>query len=75
MGATQFEKLFAIIMPSRTDLRDPLQLAAALTDLHIDIVDGVPAPEEKALPPYREGMGVKGPGVGAWRAHMNVLKM
>lgn len=54
-------------MPSRTDLRDSLQLAAALTDLKIDIVDGKAAPEDqKAFPPHAEDFGTHNPAMGAW---------
>ncbi|KAF2211821.1 glycosyltransferase family 25 protein, partial [Cercospora zeae-maydis SCOH1-5] len=70
-----FEKLYSIIMPSRTDLRDSLQLAAALTDLNIDIVDGSAAPEDpKAFPPHQPDFGTQNPAIGAWRAHMDVLR-
>lgn len=63
-------------MPSRTDLRDSLQLAAALTDLKIDIVDGRSAPkDEKAFPQHPDGFGTHNHAMGAWRAHMDVLRM
>ncbi|CAK1357441.1 hypothetical protein CB0940_07823 [Cercospora beticola] len=71
-----FEKLYSIIMPSRTDLRDSLQLAAALTDLKIDIVDGKTAPQDpKAFPPHADDFGTNNSAIGAWRAHMDVLRM
>ncbi|PPJ50604.1 hypothetical protein CBER1_05724 [Cercospora berteroae] len=61
-----FEQLYSIIMPSRTDLRDSLQLAAALTNLKIDIVDGKPPPQDKkAFPPHPDDLNTNDTAMGA----------
>jgi hypothetical protein len=39
--AAQFQKIFVINLPSRTDHRDSMALASAFTDLQIEYVDGV----------------------------------
>jgi hypothetical protein len=66
-----------ISLPTRTDMRDAAALAAAFTDLDIEIVDGVPGTEviNRTLPPGAIEHGLNGNGLGAWRAHMNVAKM
>lgn len=63
-------------MPSRTDRRDSLVLAAANTDLRVDFIDGLSndAVADKALPPDTKpsdfGHGI----IGSWRAHMNAIQ-
>jgi hypothetical protein len=72
-----FQKIFMISLPQRTDLRDAATLAAAFTGLDIEFVDGVPGTDVsyKVLPVGATEHGLGGPGLGAWRAHMNVAKM
>lgn len=65
-------------MPSRTDRRDAVSLAAAVSDFQIDFIDGVGGDSipEKALPPGGSGESVKlAKGIrGSWRSHMNALR-
>lgn len=70
----QFQKIFVIGMPSRTDKKDALVLAAASSGLDLEFVDGVDGDDviEKALPPTK-GNVAKG-ALGAWRAHANILR-
>ena len=71
----QFQKIFVINLPSRTDHRDSMSLAAALTGLRIDYVDGVTEVDEKSLPPGGKEVKLDSGGSGNWRAHMNVARM
>jgi len=70
----QFEKIFVISLPSRTDHRDAVVLASHLTGLTVDIVDGIAHVDDKARPPGAEKFITTG-ALGAWRAHMNTLQM
>ena len=71
----QFQKIFVINLPSRTDHRDSMSLAAALTDLQIDYVDGVTEVDNKTLPPGGKEVNLDSGGLGNWRAHMNIARM
>jgi len=71
LTSIQFQKIFVINLPSRTDHRDSMSLAAALTDLRIDYVDGVIGVDEESLPPG----GKEAENLGSWRAHMNIARM
>lgn len=74
LGA-QFEKIFAINLPRRTDHRDRLSLASKVSNITIEYVNGVRAGsiDRESLPAdYSESLseGV----LSAWRAHLNVLR-
>ncbi|KAH6842460.1 hypothetical protein B0I37DRAFT_399139 [Chaetomium sp. MPI-CAGE-AT-0009] len=75
-----FQHIFAINLPSRTDRRDALALAGALSGLDITWVDGVLGRDvlDKTLPGdpnSRQGHGGFTAGnKGSWRAHMDVLQ-
>ncbi|KAM3418993.1 hypothetical protein BST61_g4950 [Cercospora zeina] len=71
-----FQQIFVINLPSRTDHRDSMSLAAALTPggLRLDYVDGVTNVSQKALPPGGDNSRHKPGMIGAWRAHINVLR-
>jgi GR25 family glycosyltransferase involved in LPS biosynthesis len=75
---TQFQHIFAINLPSRTDRRDAMTLAAALTELDITWIDGVAGKDvpDKVLPgdPNDRQPGFTVGNKGSWRAHMNVLQ-
>ncbi|KAK7544540.1 uncharacterized protein J3D65DRAFT_581827 [Phyllosticta citribraziliensis] len=70
-----FQKIFVINLPSRSDHRDAMSLAAAATGLQIEYVDGVTEVEEKALPPGGAEVHLNKGGLGNWRAHMNIARM
>ncbi|KAK4043896.1 hypothetical protein C8A01DRAFT_31994 [Parachaetomium inaequale] len=73
-----FQHIFAINLPWRTDRRDALALAAALSELDITWVDGVAGIDvlEKVLPgdPSSRKGGFTSGNKGSWRAHMDVLQ-
>ncbi|KAL1836113.1 hypothetical protein VTJ49DRAFT_5558 [Mycothermus thermophilus] len=72
-----FQHIFAINLPSRTDRRDVLTLAAALTGLNISFMDGVAGADvpDSVLPGNgKRPMGLTVGNKGSWRAHMNVLQ-
>lgn len=70
----QFQKIFVINLPSRTDHRDSMSLAAALSDLDIEYIDGVTEVLEKTLPPGGKETTLNKGNLGAWRAHVNVMR-
>ncbi|WPH02260.1 Hypothetical protein R9X50_00511600 [Acrodontium crateriforme] len=70
-----FQKILVINLPSRTDHRDAMSLAAAFTGLEIDYVDGVTNVTNKTLPPGASEVGMSPGGLGAWRAHVNVARL
>ncbi|KAI1880576.1 hypothetical protein JX265_000816 [Neoarthrinium moseri] len=75
-GTLGFEKIFIVGLPSRTDRRDSMVLAAALSGLEIEFIDGVvgSAVPDKAIP-TRPGQGrLPDPSVGSWRGHMNAIQ-
>ena len=72
----QFQRVFAINLPYRTDHRDAMLLSSVASDLKIDWIDGVVDADvsEKALPyPMKKGKLNAG-NTGSWRAHMNALQ-
>jgi hypothetical protein len=52
-----------------------MSLAAALTDLRIEYVDGITKVDEKLLPPGGSDLKLEQGNLGSWRAHMNVARM
>ena len=52
-----------------------MSLAAALTDLRIDYVDGVTDVDKKYLPPGGKEVNLDSGGLGNWRVHMNIVRM
>ncbi|EME40818.1 glycosyltransferase family 25 protein [Dothistroma septosporum NZE10] len=69
-----FQKIFVINLPSRTDHRDTLSLAATLTGLEVEYVDGATEFDEGLLPPGGDPAKIGKGSIGAWRAHMNVAR-
>lgn len=70
----QFEKIFVISLPSRTDQRDAMSLAAALTGIDVEYVDGVTNVSSQALPVGYDAVQLNRGSLNAWRAHMNVAR-
>ena len=52
-----------------------MSLAAAMSDMKVEYVDGVTEFQKKFLPPGGSDLGLKDAGFGAYRAHMNVIRM
>ena len=71
----KFQKIFVIGLKSRTDRRDSMSLAAALTGIDVQYVDGITAVENKTLPPGGNERQLSREGIYSWRAHANVLRM
>jgi hypothetical protein len=67
----QFEKIFGISLPQRTDKQDGMTVAASLSNISVDFLPGVHGADvsPKARP---LGFDRKLTVVGSWRAHMNV---
>jgi len=66
-------------MPSRTDRRDAITLAASVSNLDVDFIAGVGGDSipEEAFPPGGSTESIKlSKGIkGSWRSHMNALQM
>lgn len=71
----QFEKIFVINAPWRTDRKDSMSLAASYSGMNLDWIDGVDAEQivEKAYPPGNHRFMPHG-NLGSWRAHMNAVR-
>lgn len=71
----QFEKILVVGLPSRTDRRDGMILQAALSNIDIDFIDGVPGNtvSDKAIPKTTEHDRLNDGAIGCWRGHMNAL--
>ncbi|KAI0901923.1 glycosyltransferase family 25 protein [Annulohypoxylon nitens] len=72
-----FEKIFVIGRPSRTDRRDGMVLAAALSNIEIEFIDGIDGkdvPDKALLNSQGELKRLADPVIGAWRAHMNAIQ-
>ncbi|KAK1462097.1 hypothetical protein CMEL01_14064 [Colletotrichum melonis] len=71
-----FEKIFVVGLPSRTDRRDGMILQAALSEIEINFVDGVPGNTvvDKAIPKTSEHDRLHDGAIGCWRGHMTALE-
>jgi hypothetical protein len=70
----QFQRLFAINLPSRTDRRDALASSATVSNLSIDFIDGVYGDDVVLanLSP-EQNRKINNNVKGSWKAHINVL--
>ncbi|ORY15689.1 hypothetical protein BCR34DRAFT_671977 [Clohesyomyces aquaticus] len=69
-----FQKIYVINLPTRTDHRDSMSLAAHFSDLQIEYVNGVTEVIQKALPPGGVEAKLDEGQLGNWRSHMNILR-
>lgn len=72
----QYEKIFVVGLPSRSDRRDTMVLQAALSDIQIEFIDGVMGKDvpNKAIPMERGKERQLNATIGSWRAHMNAIR-
>lgn len=70
----QFQKIFVINLPARTDHRDAMSLSAALTGLELEYMPGVTEVSQKALPPGNADNKLNKAELGNWRAHMDIAQ-
>ena len=72
----QFEKIFVVNLPERTDKRDALTLAASLTGIKLDFVPAIKGEDiiDKALPIGQEDRKMSQNNIGSWRSHMNAIR-
>ncbi|CAJ2507256.1 Uu.00g084420.m01.CDS01 [Anthostomella pinea] len=71
-----FEKIFVVSLPSRTDRRDSIILAAALSNIEFEFIDGVDGsliPDTVIPSGPKQGRLPDAP-LGCWRAHMNAIQ-
>ncbi|KAI0121173.1 glycosyltransferase family 25 protein [Xylariales sp. AK1849] len=71
-----FEKIFVVGLPTRTDRRDSMALAAALSNIEIEFIDGLlgETVPDKAIPAGPEYTRLPEPVIGSWRGHMNAVQ-
>ena len=71
----QFQKIFVVNTPWRTDRKDAMTLAASCSMLKLDWIVGVAGDtiQEKAYPPGDHRRMSHG-NLGSWRAHMNAMR-
>ena len=72
----QFEKVYVLNLPERSDKRDAFSLAASLTNVTVDYIDGVKGDTivNQSLPNGQEQRTISNPMLGSWRAHMNAIR-
>jgi len=73
--SVQFQKIFVINLGSRTDHRDSMSLAAALTNLRVDYISGVIDVNSKSIPQSTNEAKLDKGALGAWRAHLNIARL
>lgn len=73
---SQFQKVYVINLPSRSDRRDTMALAGALTGVKFDWIDGVSGDDvpDTVLPADSLDKRLSKGNKGSWRAHMNALR-
>jgi hypothetical protein len=75
-----FDKIFVIGLPSRSDKRDAMTLAAKLTNLDITWIDGIngSSMSTSEIPPAFFDTNItalsKLAQIGSWRGHMNAIR-
>jgi hypothetical protein len=75
----QFQKIFVINLPERTDKLDAFSIVSSLTGFAVKVIEGVKGQDvqNKSLPAL-EGLPTAEAGrnniVGCWRAHMNFAR-
>ncbi|KAI4924555.1 hypothetical protein J4E85_007671 [Alternaria conjuncta] len=72
----KFEKILVLNLPSRTDRRDAMSLAAAISNIKLEFVEGVTGEsiKNKAYPLPEENRKLSAGIRGSWRTHMNALQ-
>jgi len=75
-GTLGFEKIYAIGLSDRTDRRDSMEVAADVSGLKIEWMDGVTPNDmpQKTIPPAYKLDKVLPGVIGCWRSHMNVIR-
>ncbi|KAK4501052.1 hypothetical protein PRZ48_006858 [Zasmidium cellare] len=71
----QFQKIYVIDLPKRFDHRDGLSLAASMTGLQLEYVDGVSGLEKGYLPEDYWKTSLDDGALYCWRAHVNVARL
>lgn len=71
-----FQKIFAVGLPERSDKRDALTLISSLTGFNVDWIDGVRGQSvpDKALPYGVDRVKLWENNLGSWRGHMNAVR-
>ncbi|KAK1753970.1 family 25 putative glycosyltransferase [Echria macrotheca] len=75
-GTLGFEKVFAINLPERTDRRDALTLAAAVSGIQVEWIMGVAGKDvsDRVVPGDSLDRNISRGNRGSWRAHMDALQ-
>ena len=72
----QFQEVLVINIPERTDRRDAMTLAAALSKIKVTWIDGVAGQDvpDKVVPGDSLNKKISTGNRGSWRAHMDALQ-
>ena len=64
-------------LPERSDKRDALSLAASVSGIKLNYLDGIRGENvpDKALPVNQENRKLTEAQIGSWRSHMNAIRM
>ncbi|KAF2209961.1 glycosyltransferase family 25 protein [Cercospora zeae-maydis SCOH1-5] len=69
-----FQKMFVVNLPTRYDRRDAMSLAAALTGLQVEYIDGQAGVDRARQPPGGSEVEMPQGSFDSWRAHMDVMR-
>ncbi|KAI0014950.1 hypothetical protein F4780DRAFT_766207 [Xylariomycetidae sp. FL0641] len=71
-----FQKIFVVNLPRRTDRRDAIVLAASLSNIEFEFIDGVDGATipDQAIPKSEPYTRMLDASIGSWRAHMNAIQ-
>jgi len=71
----QFQRIYVINLPARTDRRNAMSLSAAFTNLTFEYVDGIAVDvDTRTLPLGGLEANLSSPSLNSWRAHVGVLR-
>lgn len=71
-----FSNIFVVGLPERSDKRDAISLAASLTGINVEWVEGIKGESipDKAVPFGVSRKELMETNLGSWRGHMNALR-
>ncbi len=71
-----FSKIFVVGLPERSDKRDAIALASALTGFRVEWIDGVKGEQipDKAVPFGIDREKLWNTNLGSWRGHMTAVR-
>lgn len=73
----QFQKVLVINLPERSDRRDAMTLATAVSGIDVEWIDGVAGKDvpDRVMPVDSLDKSISKGNKGSWRAHMDALQL